>query len=205
MAPRNQADSQPRDAIAERIIDAAIPEVTDRGLRRVTVEDIARRAGLHRVTVYKRFATKEEVTIAAMTTWVQRYFSTISSKVAHLPDTEALVEGFVLTMQTIRTDPLVARVLTTDVETTLPYLTIKGGPAIAVLRTFFADQLRDSGTADPEGSAEIAARIGLSFLLTPDSHINLDTTDNIRAFAHRFLVPLLQLERSRGSSGNRKP
>jgi AcrR family transcriptional regulator len=188
-----QRDASPTsDALAERIIDAAIAEVTAHGLRRVTVEDIARRAGLHRVTVHKRFATKDELTIAAMMTWAQRYFTNIAQTVAGLSTADALVEGFVLSMQTIRTDPLVARLLDDDPEPALPYLTIKGGAALAVLRGFFATQMNPTEVDDSEGTAEVAARIGLSFLLTPDSHFRLDTTDEIRAFARRYLVPILR-------------
>lgn len=198
MAPRTRPQAPSSlpgsgDPVADSIVEAAIAEVTDHGFRRVTVDDIARRAGLHRVTVYKRFANKDAVTIAAMMAWVQRYFTSISDAVEGLPVADALVEGFVLSMQSIRKDPLVARLLERDPETVLPFLTVKGGPAIAVVRDFFADRLRGAGVADPDGAAEVAARIGLSFLLTPDSHFSLESPDEIRAFARRFLLPLLDV------------
>jgi AcrR family transcriptional regulator len=189
--PQADFDAAATDPISARIIDAAIAEFTDHGLRRVTVDDIARRAGLHRVTVYKRFSSKDELTVAAMLTWVRRYFVRINDSVDGLPPVEALVEGFVQAMLGMRDDPLVRRLLTVDTETTLPYLTIKGGPAIAVLRAFMAEQVRDADIPDLEGAAEIAARIGLSFLLTPDSHFQLRTADDIRAFAQSHLIPLL--------------
>ena len=165
----DQAASPASDALAERIIDAAIAEVT----------------------VHKRFATKDELIIASMMTWVQRYFTSIAEAVDGLSTADALLEGFVLAMQTIRADPLVARVLDDDPETALPYLTIKGGAALAVLRGFFVPQIHDTNVDDPQGTAEVAARIGLSFLLTPDSHFRFHTTDDIRAFARRYLVPIL--------------
>jgi Zn-dependent peptidase ImmA (M78 family) len=47
--------------------------------------------------------------------------------------------------------------------------------------------------SDPDAVAEVLVRITLSFLVTPDSCIPLDSERQARAFARRFLVPLSQL------------
>ena len=49
------------DATTERILDAALEEFLDFGLRRATVEDITRRAGVGRMTVHRRFSTKQSL------------------------------------------------------------------------------------------------------------------------------------------------
>jgi AcrR family transcriptional regulator len=180
------------DAIAERILDAALAEIGEYGLRRVTVDDIARRAGIHRVTVYTRFGTKDEILTAAAIAWTHRFFGAIAAKVDGLPVDERLVEGFVLSAQTMRTDPLITRLLTAEPDVMLPLLTVDSGPVIDAVRTFFAEQLRDPSVPDPESAAELAARISLSLFLNPRGHFPIDTPDQLRMFARRHLVPLLE-------------
>jgi hypothetical protein len=61
------------------------------------------------------------------------------------------------------------------------------------LTEYFAIQYR---TAHPDKSdidiaAELAARIGLSLLLTPHTHAALDSDQDIRDFARRYLLALI--------------
>jgi AcrR family transcriptional regulator len=188
------ATSDTHDPIAEQIIDAALAEFTAFGFRRVSIADVATRAGLHRATVHRRFATKDDLVVAASITWARRFFTTIASAVATL-DTfdDQLVEGFTLALKTLRTDPMVTRILTTDADTVLPFLTTGGGPVLNAVTEFFAIQYRTAHPDKPDIdiAAELAARIGLSLLLTPHTHATLDTDENIRAFARRYLLALI--------------
>lgn len=49
------------DSVAERILDAALGQFEDFGLRRSTMEDIAKRCGMSRITIYRRFPKKENL------------------------------------------------------------------------------------------------------------------------------------------------
>ena len=44
------------DNTAEAILDAAVVEFEQHGFRRVAIDDVARRAGVSRTTIYRRFA-----------------------------------------------------------------------------------------------------------------------------------------------------
>ncbi len=181
------------DDISVRVVDAALEEMTLYGLRRVSVDDIARRAGVHRVTVYKRFKNKDEVVKAAVAVWLLRFFGAISEAVVSLPTPEdRIVESFVLALQGMRTDPLVSRLLENEPETIVP-AAIASSTLVAV-RTFMADRTRreypDMPEVDVNETAELVARAGLSFLLTPESVIGVDDPDGIRRFARRYLQPL---------------
>lgn len=185
------------DEIAEKIVDAAIDEFTEYGMRRVSVDNIARRAGVHRVTVYKRFKNKDEVMIAASVTWLARYFTVIGAAVLDQPTPQdRLVEAFALALHNLRSDPLANRLLYNDADAILPYLTTKGGPAIAAVRTVFAEYMRAEATLDSDRdideAAELIVRTGLSFMLTPQSIIANDSLDDIRALARRYLAPLFE-------------
>ncbi|MEV6071366.1 TetR/AcrR family transcriptional regulator [Nocardia sp. NPDC052001] len=187
------------DSVAAKIVDAAIAEFTEYGIKRVGIDNIARRAGIHRVTIYRHFHGKDEIVTAAAITWSQRFFIRISQMVTDAPTVEErFVNGFALALHGLRAEPLVRRILGADPEFALPYLTTEGGQTLAAVRMFFAVQLRwffgpeDDTEIDVDGAAELAARLGLSFLMTPDSHFELDDVDEIRRFARRYLAPLLR-------------
>lgn len=199
------------DAAAQRVIAAALAEFTEYGFRRVSVDDIARRAGMHRVTVYRRFKNKDEVVLATVITWVQAFFQAVAAAVAAPNDPEeGIVEGFALALSTMRSEPLVTRVLANEADYFVPFIVGHGGVAVAVVRETFAHQLRRMLTPeaqehiDIDGVAELVARAGLSFLLTPQSHFALETTEDIRAFAHRYLAPLLVPRSSGAKSGPKR-
>jgi AcrR family transcriptional regulator len=181
------------DDSTREILDAALAEFQEFGIRRTSIGEVAKRAGVHRATVYRRYATKDELVLAVAVHWTRRFFARISEAVAHLPTaTERLVEGFTVTHRTIRDDPLVARMLSTERDLALPFLTVEGGPVIAALRDFLVAQAVAAGEASSEdliAGAELATRIGLSLLLTPSSHFQLDTDEQRRAFARRYLLP----------------
>jgi AcrR family transcriptional regulator len=173
------------------VLDAALAEFQEFGIRRTTIGEVAKRAGIHRATVYRRYPSKDDLVMAVAIHWTQRFFSQISQAVAHLTtDTDRLVEGFTVAHRTIREDPLVARMLTTERDIALPFLTVNGGPVIATLRDYLVSQTNTTGTDrdDITADAELAARVGLSLLLTPESHFQLTTDDQRRAFARRYLL-----------------
>ncbi|MEU2252527.1 TetR/AcrR family transcriptional regulator [Nocardia xishanensis] len=180
------------DPQAARIVDAALDEFREHGLDRVRMEHIARRAGMHRATVYRAFPTKDTLVGVALTTWVQRVLGDIADAVADHPDVRTrAVEGFTIALRTLRADPLTNRILLAD-EAGKPFLVTYGGALVDAARTFFADQLRladDADGIDPDAAAEIAARLSLTLLLIPDSYFRLDTDEDARAFARNHLLP----------------
>ena len=57
---------------AERIAQAALEQFTEFGIHRTSIEDIARRAGVSRVTVYRNVGSKDEVIRLVMAREAQR-------------------------------------------------------------------------------------------------------------------------------------
>jgi AcrR family transcriptional regulator len=179
------------DASTAAILDAALAEFTEFGIRRTSIAEVAKRARVHRATVYRRYATKDELVIAAMLRWASGFLGAVADAVEHLPTVdERLVEGFTVTHRTIRDDPFAARMLTSERDVALPFLTVEGGPIIAAVRDFLVAQARSAGDDrdDLVEIAELGARVGLSLLLTPQSVFKLDTDDQRRAFARRYLT-----------------
>src|ERR1700759_1824748 len=50
----------PVDPATQAILDAAVVEFEQHGFQRVALDDVARRAGVSRTTIYRRFAHRDE-------------------------------------------------------------------------------------------------------------------------------------------------
>jgi AcrR family transcriptional regulator len=193
------------DATRERILDAALQQFQTFGLRRSTVEDVARRARVTRVTVYRHFSNKRDLTLAVIQRETRRALEAIEGVMASLPSVEEqLVEGFVVTLRTAKNHPLLRRLLDTEPEVVLPYLTLEAAPIHAFARTLLARRLRHAqragtlGAFDADVVAELLVRAVQSFLLTPDGLIDLSTDRKARAFAKRYVFPPLAAGERRG-------
>jgi AcrR family transcriptional regulator len=187
------------DAVGETILDAALEEFLAYGLRRTNVDVVARRAGVSRATLYRRFDGKDALVAAVLVRECRRFFTSIVSATGELPTVrERLIEGFVVGVRYARQDPLLNRLLASDPEALLPYLTTDGGALVAVARDFLVQQgenlhgaLPAVGGRAPAGVAELFVRLAISFTLTPQSSIALDTDDAVRAFARNYLAALM--------------
>ncbi|MFD7708533.1 TetR family transcriptional regulator [Streptomyces sp. NPDC059785] len=192
------ARPETEEKLARRILDAALEQFTTFGLRRSSVDDVAKRAGVSRVTVYRRFQTKDGLVEACLLREGSRFFQKLDSAVASLPTMEdRVVEGFVVVLRYTRAHPLFGGLLRLEPEVVLPYLTVQGGPALAAATDYLAAHLsRAQQTEGRPGSdcrpvAELMVRVAVSFLLNPASSIELDDEAQARAFARRYLAPLL--------------
>lgn len=185
------------DEIGTRILDAALQEYLTHGLRRTSVDDVARRANLGRATIYRRFATRDELVQAVYLREYRRFFAEIAAAVDGLPTVaQRLVEGFVVGVRNARKHPLLTQMLSLEPDASLPLLTTQGGPVLTVLRDFLVQQYLASPEAvnsdiNPVEVAEILVRLSISLTLTPETCLPLSTDQEIRETARRYLVPLL--------------
>ncbi|TJZ56900.1 TetR/AcrR family transcriptional regulator [Streptomyces piniterrae] len=187
-----------RDPLTEKILDAAREQFMTFGLRRSTVDDVAKRAKVSRVTVYRRVGNKDELVQQVLLREYRQFVSEVDAAVAGLPTMEErMVEGFAAILRLIRGHPLIGGLMRLEPETMLPYLTLESGPSFLAMRGYLAGHLRrarrgeGSAAGDPTPVAELMVRITVSFLLNPVSCFELDDDEQARAFARRYLMPLL--------------
>ncbi|MET8665900.1 MULTISPECIES: TetR/AcrR family transcriptional regulator [Streptomyces] len=192
------AKTETEDPTARRILDAALEQFTVFGLRRSSMDDVAKRAGVSRVTVYRRFGTKDTLVEQTLLRENSRFFQRLDQAVAALPTMEErVVEGFVVALRHTRAHPLFGGLLRLEPEVVLPYLTVHGGSSLAATVDYLTGHLRRAQQAegrpgdDPRPVAELMVRVAVSFLLNPASCIEMDDEDQARAFARRYLAPLL--------------
>jgi AcrR family transcriptional regulator len=168
------------DETSERILAAAIEQTEDFGVRRFTIDDVARRVGVSRVTIYRYFPKKDRLIEAVILHELRRFLRDIDEAVAPYETLEErLVEGFVFALTYLRDHRLLNRMLRTEPEFILPYLTVRAAPILAAGREFIA------------GFARREAKEG-GLPLTPDSVLGLRTGPEIRRFAEHYLAPTLQ-------------
>ena len=183
---------------AERILDAALRQFELFGIRRSTVEDITRRSGLARVTLYRTFANKDAIVEAVLLRELERFLSDLAAEAGGYEEAEdKLVEGFVFTLNTLRGHALLQRLLATEAETVLPFLTVEGDGVVRTASSFLAHQLAVALPDDHRTQlellevAEVTVRVIVSFVLTPSQNVALGDDDALRSFARRYLVPPL--------------
>jgi AcrR family transcriptional regulator len=197
---RGQGDGA--DEVAGRILDAALAQFEDFGLRRSTMEDIARRCGMSRITIYRRFPKKENLIEAVLLRELQIFLADLErvGQGGTLSAEDKMVERIAFALQYLGNHLLLRRLLRTEPESILPSLTVNGAPVVDMAREHIAAFIRTDlfGARTPSAEAErhvqvvaeLGVRIVLSFVLTPSSTIPMETLEEARAFASDLIAPV---------------
>ncbi|CNG21150.1 TetR family transcriptional regulator [Mycobacterium tuberculosis] len=189
-----------KDETRVRVLDAAYEQFSRMGVQRSTMEDVARRAGVSRITVYRRFATKDALVEHVVRREFRRYFDRFLLDIGQAETAaDRVVLGFVSSLRAIRRNPLIGGLIATEPDLVVPSMISDGGRTLATVREFVAGQLRHeqragtvSADLDIDHVAELMVRISASFLAIPSLLIDLDDDDQLAALARRFLVPMLE-------------
>jgi AcrR family transcriptional regulator len=136
------------------LLDAARECVLDVGFRRTTLTDVARRAGVSRMTLYRRFTDVRSLVADLMTREFGDLLAKASADAGGAPTArERLVSVAVAGVRGLWADPLFVRVLDVDPELLLPYVVDRiGSTQRLVERTVLA--------AVEEGQADGSVRAG---------------------------------------------
>jgi AcrR family transcriptional regulator len=188
----------PEDAVYNQVLDAALALAAASGLRHLTMDDVARRAGVGRMTVYRRFGSKAALIDALAIRECRRCLSTIAEA---LDPEESFLERsvslFITVLKVIREHPLLARLARVEPEAFLNELTRDGSAIFLMVREFLVglvvegQRRRELVPGDPSLLAELGLRLGVSFVLMPDSALALDDEPAARATLTDLLKPLL--------------
>jgi AcrR family transcriptional regulator len=190
------------DEITTRILSATLEQAELIGIRRTTMEDVARRSGVGRATLYRRFPTKTALIDAVVLAEARRYLDgSMHSRLRGATLEERLVNGTVFTVTFLREHSLLRKLLRTEPETILPSLTIDAGPIIDFATEHEVALLRSElyGTTKTTRAqerhlrtvAELQTRLTLSFIVAPHTGINLATIDDTRAYVRDYLLPMI--------------
>jgi AcrR family transcriptional regulator len=175
-----------------RILDAAVVTAGRTGLDRLTVEEVARQAGLARATVYRHFpGGREQVVAEAVAHEVERYFTTLAVHLEGLPDLASrLEEGIVRGRSLLAEHEVFQKVVDAEPERLLPHLSQSAPLVLGAVRTYLRPLLDEADLADgldPDEAAEWLARNVLSFLMAAGQW-DLDDRAEVRRLVRQNIL-----------------
>jgi AcrR family transcriptional regulator len=197
LAGARQPDHEGADPATALLLDAAGELIGVYGLRRWTREDVAERSGLGRATVYRRFEGRDALIRAALERQAQRFFRAVTEAVAPLERIEdKVVDGFMVGLRLVRQSVLPS-LIRHDPVAAMSLLTSE--PLLRSARQALADgyegllglRLRGPARRQAELVAEALVRLGLSFVLIPDSLVDLDDERAARPALRAVIGPIL--------------
>lgn len=159
--------SSNEEQISDRILDAAASCVLAYGVGRVTLAEIARRAGVSRPTVYRRFPDTRSILAALLTARITRDLDAVPSRGVGRTH---VVERIVAVADRLRHDDVIMAVLHDAPELAMFYLSERLGTSQQILLDTVAGELK---SAQDEGSVRAGdvRQLAAMCLLTTQSTI----------------------------------
>ncbi|MFF4648379.1 TetR/AcrR family transcriptional regulator [Streptomyces sp. NPDC001380] len=149
----------------DAVLDAARDCVLAVGVRRTTLTDVARRAGVSRMTLYRRWPDVRTLVGDLMTReWTAVAVAAAPDPGGTRPVRGALVDGLVEGVRAFRAHPLFRKILDVDPELLLPYVLDRRGASQDALLALLDEALR-AGHADGTVRPGSAARQARALLL----------------------------------------
>lgn len=145
------------DSPQDAYLDAARDCILDVGWRRTTLTEVARRAGVSRMTIYRSWADMPTLLGDLMT---REWTGVVAGTAAH----DDLVDRTVATVHALRGNELFVRIVEVDPEVLLPYLLARRGRSQDLILTM-AEQAIRAGQATGEVRAGNATAIARALVL----------------------------------------
>ena len=147
------------------VLSAARAAVLDVGLCRTTLAEVARRAGVSRMTVYRQYGDLGALVNALLTAELLGLIEAAREQVSGRPTArERLVEAGVLVVQRLAVHPLWCRVLDLDPELLLPLVVDRFGATQRAAVDLVAEQVAE-GQQDGSVRADVDPALAATCLL----------------------------------------
>jgi AcrR family transcriptional regulator len=175
---------------ADPVLDAAAACFARYGVRRTSVQDVARQLGVNRTTIYRQVGNVEHMATLLAIRETHRILSTLPERVSWPVGPQAVVELMATLVAEARAHPVLAKMLADERDLVgallagdAPQLVgrITGALAPLIAMAIGTGHLAER---DPVILAEWLARIGGSLIL-------VERADRVREFLAELLVPAL--------------
>ncbi|MDZ5620929.1 TetR/AcrR family transcriptional regulator [Nocardioides bizhenqiangii] len=191
------------DATTVRILEAAYRALSQGGVRRTTMNQIAETAGLGVATVYRRFPRKVQLVRAMLLREAVKVVAEVDRAIKEQSTVEGqAAAGFTAFAHAVADRPLLVRLLRGDSDydgETVPPGEL-ADQIMVLVRDYIASWIREIQaegrylSVEADIVAEIQARLALSLVLAPEGEIPMHDDAATRGFATTYLVPLLGSE-----------
>ncbi|MGB8407865.1 MAG: helix-turn-helix domain-containing protein [Mycobacterium sp.] len=179
----------------QRILDATVAEAAASGLERLTMDAVARRAGVNRVTVYRYFGDRDSLVAAMAARDTTEGLAVLAAAQARADNPlDATINGVVDLLAWARAHPFITRAAREEPGWLIAAGMSDDGAMLrraveagaAVIATWYC------GPASPEQIAETLARLLVSFILLPAIvSVDLDDEVALRGYVRNVVAPVV--------------
>jgi AcrR family transcriptional regulator len=179
-----------RNTLADdAVLDAAREAILAVGWSRTTLTDVARRAGVSRMTIYRRWPEMRALLADLMTReWTAAVEPALRTRTQD--PLERIVDGVVTAVRALRDNDLLARITDVDPELLLPYLLDRRGRSQQLVLDLLTTEIRRAQRAGVvrRGNAGLLARsiVLAAHGFTLSAHTMLDGEQPRGADVRRF-------------------
>lgn len=186
----------------DRIMDATLAELAVSGLGALVVEDVARRARVTRMTVYRRFGDRQRLIEATLARESARLLAAVAAAddPAAAP-VDRIVRTLTTSLTVARRHPLVAHWLATDPGELLDAVLANDGAVLRAGAAYVAVTLRGASGTSRAGrgaqaptiarTADLLVRLYAALVLMPPPSVDLDDPRQVEALARELIAPIL--------------
>ena len=198
MSHRSQeqvAGASPEGGLPDRVLDAAAALLAQHGIRRTSMDDVAREAGCARPTIYRYYPSRDALLGALLLREVGRYLDALDELQRKSTSARLLEDSFVFTLTYMRGHPVARGLLSLEADSILPLLQSASGDvmnAIVDAVAALVSRQMDEGIlrkADPRLVSEAFIRFVASFIFLP--RVGFDPEDE-RSMRRLFRESLLK-------------
>ena len=188
-----EIETSPRDAY----LDAARACILDVGWRRTTLTEVARRAGVSRMTIYRTWADMPTLLGDLMT---REWTEVVAAQPGIGATATEVADGLVATVRVLRENELFVRIVELDPELLLPYLLARRGRSQEAIAGVLAERIaagQAAGTiraGHPDTLARGLLLAAHGFVLSAQTMVDDTVTeaaldDELRHLARQALAP----------------
>lgn len=179
------------DRTSQRILDAALGEAAAVGLQRITVEDVVRRAGVSRMTAYRRYPRRDDLVEALVRRETQRFLGAVADAIDATEDpNEGVAAAFIAAVTFAREHPMLRRAGHVEPAPIDSAELLKMGSA------FIANYIHGEAPGTPPRQvrwvADVFARLFITYISMPPDDPDFSDDAELRQFAHEVLTPMVE-------------
>jgi TetR/AcrR family transcriptional regulator, repressor for uid operon len=181
------------DRTSQRILDAAVQEAATVGLQRLTVEDVVRRAGVARMTVYRRYPRRDDLVEALVRRETQRFLTAVAEGIDEADDEhDGVVAAFIAAVRFSRAHPMLQRAAYTESALS----PAENAELLDMGAAFIARHIHGDAPGQPSQQArwvaDVFARLFMTYIATPPTDPDFGDDTELRRFAHAVLTPMVE-------------
>ncbi|MEO3759466.1 helix-turn-helix domain-containing protein [Mycobacterium sp. B14F4] len=191
-APARDNVDEAADRTSRRILDAALQEAGAVGLQRITVEDIVRRAGVSRMTAYRRYPRRDDLVEALVRRETQRFLAAVADAIDAVDDPhDGVADAFIAAVAFARAHPVLRRAGQAE-----PAPIAESAELLRMGSAFIANYIHGEAPGSPTQPvrwvADVFSRLFFTYITMPPTDPDFGDDAELRRFAREVLTPMVE-------------